>query len=162
MLSQKQLTFRDDFLSPLKQRLYFLKNLPMGLVSGIKLAQLDEEKSITIVPYRWVNKNPFNSMYFAVQSMAAELSTAALVTLALKGLDASVALIIVELKVDFIKKAQSKINFICIEYGKISGAIMQLKQADDTVTVTVKTTGKDVAGDDVAVFYFTWSFKRRS
>ena len=162
MLSQKQIKFTGDFLSPFKQKLYYLKSLPMGLISGIKLIQLDEERSVSEVPFRWCNKNPFNSMYFSVQSMAAELSTAAPVMLALKGSDASVALIIVDLKADFVKKVQSKITFTCIEYGRIYDAVMQLKQTGDTAAVNVKTVGRDIDGDEVATFYFTWSFKRRS
>ncbi|MBE9559255.1 MAG: DUF4442 domain-containing protein [Proteobacteria bacterium] len=162
MLTRKQIKFTSDFLSPFKQKLYYLKNLPMGLISGIKLIQLDEAASVSEVPFRWCNKNPFNSMYFAVQSMAAELSTAAPVMLALKGSDANVALIIVDLKVDFVKKAQSKITFTCMEYGKIYDAVTGLQQAGDTAAATVKTTGRDVDGSEVATFYFTWSFKRRS
>ncbi len=134
----------------------------MGLISGIRLVQLDEEKSVAEVPFRWRNKNPFNSMYFAVQSMAAELSTAAPVMLALKDFDADVALIIVNLKVDFVKKAQSKTTFTCTEYSRIYETLAQLKQAEDTVAITVKTTGRDVGGNEVATFYFTWSFRRRS
>jgi acyl-coenzyme A thioesterase PaaI-like protein len=162
MLSHQQIKFRDGFLSPLRQKLFYLKSLPMGLISGIKLIHLDEEKAVSEVPFRWRNKNPFNSMYFAVQSMAAELSTAAPVMLALKGFDENVALIIVELKVDFVKKAQSKTTFTCMEYNKIYNTIAQLKQVEDTATVTVKTTGRDVEGNEVATFYFTWSFRRRS
>lgn len=161
MLTPQQIKFRDNLLSPLKQRLYYLKSLPMGLFSGIKLMQLDETVSVSEVPFRWCNKNPFNSMYFAVQSMAAELSTAAPVLMALKGTDADVALIIVDLKAEFVKKAQSKITFSCVDYEKITNAVAQLVQADDTVTVTAKTTGRDVDHDEVANFYFTWSFKRR-
>ena len=162
MLSYQQINFRDNFLSPWKQRLYYLKSLPMGLLSGIRLIQLDEEKSVTEVPFRWCNKNPFNSMYFAVQSMAAELSTAAPILMALKGVDADIALIIVDLKAEFVKKAQSKITFSCIDYDEICNAVTQLKQADDTVAVTIKTTGRDAADNEFAIFYFTWSFKRRS
>ncbi len=161
MLSDRQIKFRDDFLSPLKQKLYYLKSLPMGLISGIKLIQLDEAGAVSEVPYRWRNKNPFNSMYFAVQSMAAELSTAALVLMALKGIDAKVALIIVDLKVEFVKKAKSKITFTCRDYDKIYGEVAQLKQAGDTAIVTARTVGRDVDGAEVAIFYFTWSFKRR-
>ncbi len=161
MLSKKQLEFSRRFLSPFKQRLYYLKSLPMGLVSGIRLIHLDEEKSVVVVPYRWVNKNPFRSMYFAVQSMAAELSTAAPVMLALKGSDENVALIIVALNVKFIKKAQSKITFTCADYEKIDTVIAQLKQVEDTATVTVTSIGRDEDGKEVAVFNFTWSFKRR-
>jgi len=133
----------------------------MGLVSGMKLIHLDEAKSVTEVPFRWCNKNPFNSMYFAVQSMAAELSTAAPILMALKGIDADVALIIVDLKVEFVKKAQTTITFSCVDYGNIVNAVAQLKQAGDTAMVTIKSIGVDANGKDVAVFYFTWSFKRR-
>ncbi len=162
MLSRQQIKFRDNFLSPFKQKLFYLKSLPMGLISGIRLVHLDEEKAVAEVPFRWCNKNPFNSMYFAVQSMAAELSTAAPVMLALKSFDGDVALIIVELKVCFVKKAQSKIHFTCTEYDKIFNAIAQLKQAEDTAVITVKTVGRDVDKNEVATFYFTWSFKRRA
>ena len=161
MLSPKQTKFRNDFLSPIKQKLYYLKSLPMGLISGIKLIQLDEEISVAIAPYRWRNKNPFNSMYFAVQSMAAELSTAAPILLSLKGLDANIALIIVDLKVEFVKKAQSKITFTCYDYKEINSVVAQLKNTGDTATVVAKTTGSDTDGNEVATFYFTWSFKRR-
>lgn len=162
MLTRKQIKFASDLLSPFKQKFYYLKNLPMGLVSGIKLIQLDAATSVSEVPFRWCNKNPFNSMYFAVQSMAAELSTAAPVMLALRVADADVALIITDMKADFVKKAQSKVTFTCMEYENIVNTITLLKQADDTADVIIKTVGRDVDGSEVATFYFTWSFKRRS
>lgn len=160
-LSAQQIKFRDDFLSPLKQRLYYLKNLPMGFISGIRLIHLDQNKSVVTVPNRWLNKNPFRSMYFAVQSMAAELSTAAPVMLALHGFDADIALIIVNIKADFVKKAQSELTFVCLDYEQIYNTISGLAQAGDSATVMAKTTGKDADGDEVATFYFTWAFKRR-
>jgi len=162
MLSPQQIKFRDRFLSPFKQKLFYLKSLPMGLISGIKLIHLDEEKSVAEVPFRWRNKNPFNSMYFAVLSMAAELSTAAPVMLALKDFDIDVALIIVDMKVDFVKKAQSTTSFTCTEYSSIYRTIALLEQAEDTAAITIKTTGRDADANEVATFYFTWSFKRRS
>ncbi len=134
----------------------------MGLLSGIKMIQLDETASVSEVPMRWGNKNPFNSMYFAVQSMAAELSTAAPILMALKGSDADIALIIVDLKAEFVKKAQSKVTFSCVEVDKITNAVAQLKCAGDIATVTARTTGRDVDDNEVASFYFTWSFRRRS
>ena len=162
MLSKEQKKFRDDFLSPLKQRLFYLKSLPMGLISGIRITHLDEEKAITEVPYRWRNKNPFRSMYFAVQSMAAELSTAAPVFMALKGVDANIAFIIVDLKAEFVKKAQSKVTFSCADYKEIYAAISKMNQPDDTVIITAKSVGRDADGNEVATFYFTWSFKMRA
>lgn len=162
MLTKKQIRFKDDFLSPLKQKLYFAKKLPMGLLSGIRLTYLDEEKACADVSFRWWNKNPFNSIYFAVLSMAAELSTAAPTMLALKSSDEDIALIIVDMKAEFVKKAQSRITFTCVDYARIVQAIEHLKQTDDTSSVTVETVGRDINDEEVATFYFTWSFKRRS
>ena len=162
MLSQKQIKFRDNLSSSFKQRLYYFKNLPMALISGIKVTRLDEEKSIAEVPYRWQNRNPFKSMYFAVISMAAEMSTGAPALLALEGSDADIVLIVVDLKAEFVKKATTKITFVCEDYALFSQALAQLKQVGDTISVTAKTIGRDTNGDEIARFEFTWSFKLRS
>ena len=133
----------------------------MGLISGIRLIRIDEDKSVTEVPFRWVNKNPFKSIYFAVLSMAAELSTAAPVIMALKGLDANVAFIIVGLKADFSKKAQSRVVFTCEDFVAINDAISQLSEPGDTVSIMAETIGRDINDEEVARFYFTWSFRVR-
>ena len=94
----------------------------MAALAGVKLIFLDEEKAVAIVPFRRRNKNPFKSMYFAVQSMAAELSTASLAMLALKSLEADVALIITENRAEFNKKAQTEISFTCVDYSEFKKA----------------------------------------
>lgn len=160
-LSRQQVKYRDNFISPLKQRLYFARNLPMGLISGIRLVELDEQHSVSQVKFHWWNKNPFRSIYFAVLSMAAELSTAAHAILAITGTDADIAMIIVDVRAEFVKKAQSKITFTCQDYTSFSAAISKLSQADDITTVTARTVGRDADGDEVATFHFTWSFRRR-
>jgi len=162
MLNRKQLQFRKRFLSPLRQKFYFLGSLPIALITGIRLVHLDESVSVSQIPYRWVNKNPFDSMYFAVQSMAAELSTAAHVILALEGLGIDAAFIIVDLKADFVQKARSRIFFTCTDYHRICETVGQIRTPGDVATVQVKTTGVDENDEQVATFYFTWSFKLRS
>lgn len=162
MLTFRQEQLKKNLLSPLRQRFYYLHKLPMAFITGTRLIHLDESRSVSKVPFFWRNKNPFHSMYFAVQSMAAEISTAAPVMLSLASLDADVAMIIVELNVEFVKKAQSRIEFTCVDYDKILDNVSHLKQAGDTANVVVKTTGRDADGDEVAVFYFTWSFKQRA
>jgi hypothetical protein len=161
-LNTQQLTFAKQFLNPRLQALYFLKNLPMALLAGVRLRVLNEEKSVATVPYSWRNKNPFSSMYFAVQSMAAELSTAAPAMLAMKGAEADIALIIVRNAATFSKKAKTKITFTCTGYPDFAHALGTLKKAGDSVEVTTSTTGTDLLGETVAVFEFTWAFKRKN
>ena len=161
MLSKKQESFRLSFLNQIKQRFYFWKQLPMALLAGVKLDLLDEEKAIATVPFKNRNKNPFKSTYFAVLSMAAELSTAAPAMLALKGVEADIALIITDLKAEFVKKAQTETSFSCSDYSRFKQALANLQKEGDMATVTAKTIGTNTNGEEVATFYFTWSFKRR-
>ena len=93
--------------------------------------------------------------------MAAELSTAAPVIMALKAVDADVAFIIVGLKADFSKKARSGIVFTCEDYVTINDAISQLSKPGDTAMITAETIGRDMNDEEVARFYFTWSFRVR-
>ena len=134
----------------------------MGLIAGIRLVTLDEATSQSIVPYRWRNKNPFASMYFAVQSMAAELSTAAPAMLATKSVDHKVVLIITDMQAEFVKKAKTKLTFTCTAYPENEEAVRGLLATGDSVAVRAKTVGTDTDGDTVSVFYFTWTFKRVS
>ena len=134
----------------------------MALLAGVRLVELNEEKAVATVPFKPRNKNPFKSMYFAVQSMAAELSTAAPALLALKGIDANVAFIIVKNEATYSKKAVSKSTFTCQDFNAYESALASLKQKGDSVEVTGRTIGVDEKGEQVSTFSFTWSFKRRN
>jgi len=153
--------FRINFLNPVKQRLYFLRMLPMALLTGTRLIKLNFEESVATVPFYWWNKNPFGSMYFAVMSMAAELSTAAAAMLAIKGCDGKIALIIVDMKADFTKKAKTKITFTCTDYSAIIEELQHLKNPGDYLSFTSKTIGTNAQNEVVAAFEFTWMFKRQ-
>ena len=161
-MNSSQIKFQKQFLSGFKQRLYFAKNLPMGLFAGIRLIELDGKRSVAKVPYRWRNKNPFASMYFAVQSMAAELSTAAPAMLAIRGVDYKVVLIITDMNAEFVKKAKTDLVFTCTSYQDNVRAIQALAHNGESASVTAKTIGTDQEGDVVSEFSFTWTFKRVS
>lgn len=141
--------------------LYLFKSLPMGWLAGLRIKELSEEKCITSVPFKRLNKNPFKSTYFAVQSMAAELSTASGCLLAVQGRKPSVAFIIVDLKASFSKKATDRIYFTCDECNKAFDAVERCISSGDSETATFKTVGKMKDGTVVSEFEFTWSFKQR-
>lgn len=162
MLTETQVRFRDGFLPWYRQKIYYFRNLPMALLSGVSLVRLDEKESVSVVPFRWRNRNPFASMYFAVQSMAAELSTAAALLLAIKGCDDDIAFIIVETEAEFSRKAKTSITFTCVDYDTVVNALALLHKTEDTTLVKLKTVGRDAMGEQVATFHFTWSLKRRS
>jgi len=140
---------------------FLFTQLPMGWIAGLKVQSLSPEKCVTSVPFKWLTKNPFKSMYFAVQSMAAELSTASTCLLATTGQKPSVAFIIVDMKAAFYKKATSRVFFTCKDASQAFEAVEKCKETGQAQTVTFKTEGKMEDGTVVSEFEFTWSFKQR-
>ena len=164
-LNEQQKKFSKKWKNPFLFSLYFLFNVPMGWFSGMKIKEISEKECITFLPfkwyYRWQNKNPYKSMYFAVQSMGAELSTASLATLATKGYNKSIALIVTEMSSKYFKKATGDLTFKCNDGEKIFDAVNKAVKTKKGVVAKVKTIGKMKDGTVVSEFYFTWSFKIR-
>ena len=72
---------KKNFKNGFKFRLLLFKILPMGFLSGMRIKELNDEKCIVTVPYKWINKNPFKSTFWAVLGMAAEMSSGALIVM---------------------------------------------------------------------------------
>ena len=141
---------------------FLLTKLPMGWLAGLKVESLSENECVTSVPFKYLTKNPFKSTYFAVLSMAAELSTAVSCLLAVRGQQPSVAYIIVDHKGRFIKKATGKVFFTCTDTRKAFNAVKMAQMTKDPQTATFKTVGQMADGTIVAEYEFTWSFKSRT
>ena len=67
---------QNKFVKRVKSRFLFklftIAKLPLAFISGLKVLDLDENQCSTSVGYKYLNKNPFQSTYFAVLNMAAE------------------------------------------------------------------------------------------
>jgi hypothetical protein len=147
--------------SPFYMRLFMLFQLPMGLIAGLRIRTLNDQITTVSVPFKYLNKNPFKSIYFAVQSMAAEMSTATACLLAVEGHTPTVAFIIVDLKANFIKKATSRVYFTCEDNQRAFDAVNACIASGEAAEATFKTVGKMADGTVVSEFEFTWSFKQR-
>lgn len=162
LLSPAQEKLKQKVSHRLLFGLFMLGQLPMGLLAGLRIRSLTANTCVTSVPYKWLNKNPFRSTYFAVQSMAAELSTAAPCMLAIQGIRPSVAFIIVNIQANFHKKATSKTYFTCNQGHLAFEAVQRAIETGEAHTATLRTEGRMTDGTLVSSFEFTWSFKQRS
>lgn len=160
-LNAKQRKLASQVTSNFKFPLYLMKSLPMGWFAGLRIRELTSDRCTTSVPFKNLNKNPFKSIYFAVQSMAAELSTASACLLAITGKKPSVAFIIVDLKAKFTKKATDRVYFTCEDGAKAFDAVEKCIATGEATEATFKTVGKMKDGTIVSEFEFTWSFKQR-
>lgn len=152
---------RRRMLSPFLLRGYFLARLPLALIAGLKIRELDEEHCVATVPYGWRTTNPFRSTYFAALSMAAELSTGALALNAVETAQRPVAMLIVGLTASFEKKANRLASFTCQDGRKIADAVARAIATGEPATAEAETVGTLPDGTVVARFTFTWSFKAR-
>jgi len=151
--------FREIVKSKFKFRLFMIKSLPSAFFSGLKVTEITEEKAIVSIPFKFLTQNPFKSVYFASQAMAAELSTGVLALSHVHKRKPRVSMLVFNMRADFNKKATSKIFFTCNDGIKIKDAVEKSIKTGEGVIVEAKSTGKNASGDIISEFYFTWTFK---
>jgi acyl-coenzyme A thioesterase PaaI-like protein len=151
--------FQKLVVHPLKFRLFLLSKLPAAYFSGVRIRSFDRDKAEVTVPFKWFTTNPFRSTYFACLSMAAEMSTGALAMAHLYKRHPPVSMLITATSAEFLKKATGKTTFLCEDGAMIKQAILECVSSGQAEEVVAKSTGRNQAGDIIAVFTFTWSFK---
>lgn len=160
-LNKEQIAFKKKMSKPWLLRLFLLSKIPLGFLSGMKVIHLDQDKAVSTVGYKWLNRNPFKSMYFGVQNMAAELSTGAIALMAVQGQQPSIAGIITGSEARFHKQAKSRVYFTCGDGKILFEAVEACRYSDQGKEVTVHADGRTADGTLVSEFKFTWSFKKR-
>jgi len=132
----------------LKFKLYLLQKLPLALIAGLRIKEFDGKMAAVSLPYNYRTKNPFRSIYFAAQSMAAELASG---LLAMHYVSSQ----------DKVKKAKTATCFLCEDGEKIQTAVSTCLQSNEGQMVEAYCSGWDKNKEEVARFWFTWTFKPR-
>ena len=152
--------FRRQVLSPTKLRLFMLQKLPMAWLAGLRLTQLTPEEATVTVRFKYLTKNPFRSIYFACLAMAAELASGIQAMMHVQAGNA-VSMLVTKMEADFTKKAVGAIAFTSPDGPGIAQAIAESRATGEGRTLVCTSTGVDEAGDVVAVFRITWSFRAK-
>lgn len=153
---------RKRLIQPVLLRSYFLAKLPLAAMAGLTITRLDGEVCEARVPFGWRTANPFGSMYFAAQTMGAELSCAGLALTAARGGPEEVSVLPVGLAGTFEKRGVADVTFTCADGATLFGAVNSTLETGAPVTVDAVSVGRMADGTIVSRFTFTWSFKRRS
>jgi hypothetical protein len=143
--------------SKLNKFLFF--KLPAAFICGVRVKELGETDCVVTVKHRWINQNPFNSMYFAVQAMAAELATGALVMYQIQKSGKKISMLVANNKGNFTKKATGRITFICKDGHLIERAIQESVATGEGQTFWMKSIGTDEKGVQVSEMDFEWSVR---
>ena len=149
-------------MNQLKYTFFLLFQLPSAFFCGVRLKYLDSLKSIVSINHSWFNKNPFRSIFWAAQGMAAELTTGSLIKNAIKESGVNVSYLVVENKSSFYKKATGKIIFECIQGKELQDLFNSFDKDNNKAIIELKSIGTDSNNIKVSEFSFTWSLKVRS
>lgn len=156
----------EDFIRlvqhPLKFRLFLFSKLPSAFFAGVRVRKIDLSKCVVTIPYKWFSQNPFRSTYFACLSMAAEMSTGALAMAHVYKRKPPVSMLVVKVESEYHKKATGITTFTCNAGDEIKHIIEEAIKTQQSKSIRAQSTGKNSAGEIVAEFWVTWSFKAKA
>ncbi|QES87934.1 DUF4442 domain-containing protein [Rhizosphaericola mali] len=133
--------------------------IPIAWIAGVRLGSFEKDKVQTYVELDFLNQNPFKSMFWAVQGMAAEFSGGMILLEKVQITGQNISTLVVGLETMFTKKAVGKITFTCDQGALIDEKITEAIDTKQGVMFKLISIGTDESGDQVAKFQFTWSIK---
>lgn len=143
-------------------KLGLMKDLPLASLIGVKIVRLTEEECSLTVPYRFINKNPFKTTYWAVMGMAAEMASGLLLLMYTHKLKPSVSTFVIGCEAKFVKRAIGKTTFKCLQGEEIAEKIAATVATFEPQEIRCITNAYNEQGELVAEFIFTWGIKARS
>lgn len=145
--------------TPKKLNSFLMFKLPSAWLCGVRVEEISEKHCITGVKHTWINQNPFKSLYFAVQAMAAELSTGALVMNHIQKEGKKISMLVAQNTSKFNKKATGTIRFSCNDGLEVVSAIEKAVNTGEGQTFWMKSRGINEEGVEVSLFEFEWTIK---
>ena len=156
----KHLVFRQKALGPYFW-FFLLKKLPLAFFAGVKVINIDDQGSSTSLKFKWINQNPFHSIYFAAMQMAAELATG-LLLFQYRSSATPFSMLLLRVEAEYHKKAVGKITFSCNEGNNVQSYINIIFSGNEGQVISMPVMAHNENGDLVADFIFSWSCKNTS
>ena len=152
---------RRRLLRPWNFRLYLWARLPLAACAGLSLRRLDDTGCTVALPGGWRTQNPFRSMYFAAQAMAAEMSTGAPAMMLAEGAMASVSMLVREVRGVFTRRIQGDAEFTFEDLPGMQATVDRAVASGESGSYVARSVGRNRDGGAASEFEITWSFKRR-
>jgi hypothetical protein len=142
-------------------RLFLFQKLPLAFLAGVKVKAFDEQGTTTTIRYRWINQNPFRSMYFAAMHMAAELATG-LLLFQYMDKETRFSMLLINTQASFTQKAVGTISFQCLEGENTDAFIHKILSSEEGDTINLPVTAYNEKGEKIATFTYTWSCRSKT
>lgn len=146
-------------LTPSKINTFNIFKLPAVFFTGVRVKTIDNTSCTVSVKHRWINQNPFKSMFWAVQGMAAELATGALILMKIRESGEKVSMLVTNNNASFTKKATGRITFACKDGHLIDEALSKSIETGEGQAFWMQAIGTNEDGVVVSTFNFEWSVR---
>ena len=146
-------------ITPSKINKFMFFKLPLAWIGGVRVKSISDTSCVVKIKHRWINQNPFKSMFWAAQGMAAEMSTGVLVMRKIADSEKKVSMLVTNQKGNFTKKATGKIRFECNDGALVKEAIEKSTSTGEGHVIVMKSVGYNSEGVSVSNFEFEWSLK---
>ncbi len=154
-------TFSRLISNPISFGFFLFTILPAAFFAGLRIHYFDDRKCVVRIRYSWFSQNPFQSIYFAVEAMAAEMTCGMLAFSQVYQRVPKISMLVVGTQAHFLKKATGTVLFSCEDGPAIQEAIQETIATGEGKTLICKSVGTNSKGEVVAEFNFTWSFKAK-
>lgn len=140
---------------------FLLVKLPSAFFTGVRMKSLTKDTAVIRVKHRWINQNPFQSLYYGVQAMAAELATGILVLREVTNSKRSISMLVTKQTAEFTKKGRGVVLFTCNQGERIKQAIDETIKTGEGQQIILESQGLNEKGEQVSFFSFEWSIRLR-
>jgi len=158
-VDEKKLTKQYSLmLRRIPMRAFMVLKMPAAAFVGLRIDSVSSEQTVVSVPGGRRTQNPFGTMYWAVQGMAAELATGIVPTCISRSTSMKLRMFVVGTEATFGKKAYGRCNFTCNDTHKVLEAFDQSLSTGKSVNCDLTATGTDGDGEVVSEWVFKWNF----
>jgi len=137
--------------------------IPMLLLIGPRVVELDDEGCAVLVPLTWLTKNHLiGAMYFGVLCAGADLAGGLPAAKLIFGRHRNMRLVFGEMRAEFLKRADGDVLFRSRDARRVTEAVRQAAATGERVTVPVEviaTVPKRYGDEPVARFEMSLSVK---
>ncbi|MBL0192260.1 MAG: DUF4442 domain-containing protein [Saprospiraceae bacterium] len=140
-------------------QLYLLRHLPLAFFAGVNPKYVNFNEAEINMKFRWINQNPFGSIYFAALCMGGEFSTGIIAQALILDSKMNVSMLLLNIEANFIKKAKGLVVFKCTDGKSINSAIERAIATKEGTEVTAYSEAKNENGDVIATFRCKWAFR---
>lgn len=146
-------------ITPQKINSFMFFKLPLAWLGGVRVKSMNNESVVVRIKHQWINQNPYKSMFWAVQGMAAEMTTGVLVINAINKTNKKFSMLVTKQEGSFTKKATGLLTFESHDGQLIDDALQKSIKTGEGQKVILSSKGVNSDGITVSEFSFEWSIK---